>query len=144
MVGLLTAPRGTALYKRLDEENRLLDMVSGNNTDTVINFIPKMNQDTLISGYKNVINTIYSPNYYCKRTMTLLKNYKPAKKKILFQFADLKPLMKSVWFIGLLSKKRRYFWKPLLWTLFCRPRLLSVAVTAGIYGFHFKKVFRDF
>ena len=42
MVGLLNAPYGTKLYKRLEEENRILKGSSGNNTDGSLNFITKM------------------------------------------------------------------------------------------------------
>jgi radical SAM superfamily enzyme YgiQ (UPF0313 family) len=42
MVGLLNAPRGTRLHKRLVEEGRLVKRISGNNTDFTLNFIPKM------------------------------------------------------------------------------------------------------
>ncbi|GAH70253.1 unnamed protein product, partial [marine sediment metagenome] len=41
MVGLLNAPAGTRLYKRLKAENRLLKSFTGDNTDCSLNFIPK-------------------------------------------------------------------------------------------------------
>ncbi|GAH17422.1 unnamed protein product, partial [marine sediment metagenome] len=74
MVGLLNAPRGTRLYQRLVKEDRLLKDVSGDNTDLSINFIPKMNYEALISGYKRVLRTIYSPKHYYERIQTLLRN----------------------------------------------------------------------
>jgi len=37
MVGLLNAPRGTRLYQRLKQENRLLKGFSGDNTDCSLN-----------------------------------------------------------------------------------------------------------
>ncbi|MEN6510609.1 MAG: radical SAM protein, partial [Chloroherpetonaceae bacterium] len=55
MVGLLNAPKGTLLYKRLEREGRITESFSGSNTD--INFSPKMNLNTLIDGYKHIINT---------------------------------------------------------------------------------------
>ena len=61
MVGLLNAPRGTKLYHRLKKENRLLNDPSGDNTDFSLNFIPKMNVEALVDGYKKILNTIYSP-----------------------------------------------------------------------------------
>ena len=63
MVGLLNAPPGTRLYQRLKKENRLLEGISGDNTDCSINFIPKMNYETLINGYQHILNTIYSPRH---------------------------------------------------------------------------------
>jgi len=61
MVGLLHALPSTKLYCRLDKEKRLLKGASGNNTDFSINFIPKMNYEVLIDGYRKILNTVYSP-----------------------------------------------------------------------------------
>ena len=41
MVGLLNAPKGTRLYKRLVQEGRITEDFSGDNTNYTINFIPK-------------------------------------------------------------------------------------------------------
>lgn len=144
MVGLLRAPRGTALYKRMKKENRLLDTLSGDNTDMITNVKTIMDNDVLMAGYRKIINTVYSPKEYCKRTMTFLKNYKPIKKNTRLNFDDLKKLARSAWSMGILNKGRRYYWKPLLWTLIYRPRLMNVTISAAIYGFHFKKIFNNF
>jgi len=71
MVGLLNAPPGTRLYQRLKNENRLVKDFTGNNTDCSLNFIPKMNHETLIDGYKHILNTIYSPEHYYERVNPL-------------------------------------------------------------------------
>ncbi len=81
MVGLLNAPPGTRLYQHLKKENRLLKNSSGDNTDCSINFIPKMNYETLINGYKHILYTIYSPKQYYERVKTFLKAYKPQKRR---------------------------------------------------------------
>ena len=60
MVGRLNALPITKLYKRLEKEQRLLKDTTGDNTDFSINFIPKMNHDTLIKGYKQILDTVYS------------------------------------------------------------------------------------
>src|SRR6185295_7868149 len=53
MVGMLNALPDTQLWKRLDREGRLLGSdATGNNTIATVNFIPKMDVDTLISGYQ--------------------------------------------------------------------------------------------
>ena len=67
MVGLLNAPRGTKLYKKLMSENRLTKPPTGDNMDCTMNFIPKMDIHELLDGYQKVLNTIYSPKYYYKR-----------------------------------------------------------------------------
>jgi hypothetical protein len=67
MVGLLNAPRGTKLYQRLKKENRLLSDMSGDNTDFSLNFVPKMNKETLVKGYQQIVRTIYAPNQFYER-----------------------------------------------------------------------------
>jgi radical SAM superfamily enzyme YgiQ (UPF0313 family) len=142
MVGLLNAPRGTRLYRRLKNEERLLEDASGDNTDCSLNFVPKMKTETLLSGYKKIVRTIYSPRQYYKRVMTFLKQYKPRplKKKSSFEFCYFRAFVKSIWVLGIKGKERLYYWKLLSWTLVMHPRFFSLAVSYAIYGFHFRKI----
>jgi radical SAM superfamily enzyme YgiQ (UPF0313 family) len=142
MVGLLNAPRGTRLYHRLRKENRLLRDCTGDNTDCSLNFIPKMNMETLISGYRNILRTIYSPKLYYERVITFLKEYKPKqlRKKISLRFFYVKAFLKSIWVLGIQGQERLYYWKLISWTLLRRPRFFSLAISFAIYGFHFRKI----
>jgi len=145
MVGLLNAPRGTGLYHRLEKENRLLKEVTGDNTDCSINFIPKMNYDTLIDGYKSILNTIYSSKHYYKRVKGFLREYKPLQEKgFRFHFNHIGALFKSVLFLGIIGKERIHYWRLFFWSLFRHPRLFPLAITFAIYGFHFRKVFENY
>jgi radical SAM superfamily enzyme YgiQ (UPF0313 family) len=142
MVGLLNAPKGTKLYQRLKKENRLLKDMSGDNTDFSINFIPKMKYETLVTGYKNVLDTIYSPRHYYERVVAFLKEYKPRKTAGIskLRFSHITSFMKTVWFLGVTDKGRRYFWRLLILTLLRRPRHFAVSMGLSISGFHFRKV----
>ena len=142
MVGLLNAPRGTRLYHRLKKEDRLLNDLSGDNTDFSLNFIPKMNREMLINGYKKILNTIYSPKHYYKRVITFLKEYKPRdlKKKIYFKFSYFNAFLKSIWLLGIKGKERFHYWKLISWTLVRRPHFFGLAISFAIYGFHFRKI----
>jgi radical SAM superfamily enzyme YgiQ (UPF0313 family) len=142
MVGLLNAPRGTKLYQRLKQENRLLKDMSGDNTDFSINFITKMNYETLISGYKNVLDTIYSPRHYYERVVTFLKEYRPRKTAGISQlrFNHIVSLMKSLWFLGIIDKGRLHFWRLFISTLLRYPRHFPLSVGLSVSGFHFRKV----
>ncbi len=144
MVGILIALPHTQLYERLKKEKRLLNETSGNNTDFSTNFIPRMGYDLLISGYKKVLSTLYSPRHYYERVKTFLREYAPQKeKKMPFRFRPnyLAAFIRSIIVLGIIGKERFHYWRLLFWTLFSRPRLLSQAVTLSIYGFHFRKVF---
>jgi radical SAM superfamily enzyme YgiQ (UPF0313 family) len=142
MVGLLNAPNGTKLYKRLKKENRLVKDMSGDNTDLSINFIPRMKYQTLLTGYKNVLDTIYSPRHYYERVVTFLKEYKPRKTAVISQlrFSHIVGLIKSLWFLGIANKGRRYFWRLLISTLLKRPRHFPLSISLSVSGFHFRKV----
>ncbi|MCL0046408.1 B12-binding domain-containing radical SAM protein [Dehalococcoidales bacterium] len=141
MVGLLQAPKGTRLYQRLKRENRLLRDISGDNMDCSINFIPKMNYETLINGYKKILNTIYSPKQYYERVKVFLKEYKPqGKRRSKLQLCHISAFIKSMWFLGIKERGRRYYWKLLLSTLLRRPRLFPLSVSFAITGFHFRKI----
>lgn len=141
MVGLLNAPPGTKLHQRLKKENRLTKEFSGNNTDCSMNFIPKMHYETLINGYKNILNTIYSPKKYYERVKNFLSEYKPRDGKAFRpQLEYIKAFVRTMWVLGIKEKGRKYYWRLLAWTLLRHPRSFEISVTLAIYGFHFRKV----
>jgi len=143
MVGLLNAPRGTKLYKRLAEEGRILNSMSGDNTDFSINFIPKMEYKTLVDGYKKVLSSIYSPKHYYDRIMRFLKVYNPIQQRArpTININHMVALLKSIFRLGVFGKERLYYWKLFFWALFKRPRLFPMAITFAIYGYHYRKIF---
>jgi radical SAM superfamily enzyme YgiQ (UPF0313 family) len=144
MVGLLNAPRGTKLYKRLLGENRLVNSLTGDNTDFSMNFIPKMSYEGIITGYKKIIDTIYSPKHYYARVKKFLRDYRPTQKKIFHvRWSYIKAGLKSLIILGVIGKERFYYWRLFFWSLFRRPGLFPLAITFSIYGFHFRKVFEQ-
>ena len=141
MVGLLNAPRGTRLYERLKKESRLLRDVTGDNTDFSINFIPKMEWNTLIDGYRRILDSIYSPKLYYERIRTFLREYRPARRQgPLLRIRDLWPVTKALLALGVREKGKGHFWRLLVSTLVKHPRSLREALTAALYGLHFRKV----
>jgi len=144
MVGLLNAPRGTKLHKRLLSEGRLLSDFTGNNTDFSMNFVPQMNPDDLLDGYKAMLNTIYSPKYFYRRATRFLKDFKPRKRIFHLNSNYIGALVKSMFKLGVVGKERMYYWKLFLWTLFRKPQLFSLAILYTIYGFHFRKISTSF
>jgi radical SAM superfamily enzyme YgiQ (UPF0313 family) len=142
MVGLLNAPKNTRLYERLESENRLTTEATGNNTDLSMNFIPKMDTQELLDGYKKIIKNIYSAKPYYKRIRQFLLNYKQphiGKRKI--EYSQMLGFFRSIFIIGLFNKGRREYWKLLTWTLLRRPGLFIDAITFAIYGYHFRIIY---
>ncbi len=141
MVGLLNALPKTKLHHRLIKEERLLKVSSGDNTDFSLNFIPKMDIEKLINGYKKILSTIYSPKHYYKRVKTFLKVYKPInKKKFRFSLNNQIAFIKSIIYLGIIGEMRFHYWRLFFWMILRRPKLFPLAITLSIYGFHFQKI----
>jgi radical SAM superfamily enzyme YgiQ (UPF0313 family) len=146
MVGLLNAPKGTRLYQRLKAENRLTQESSGNNTDFSLNFVPKMKQETLVNGYKEILNSIYEPKNYYSRIKTLLKEYHPKAKTWSLKSSrwNIQGFFNCMWFMGVREKGRRRYWRLMASTLFTRPKSLPLLGTLSIYGYHFRRVIKQY
>lgn len=142
MVGLLTALPGTRLHTRLKEEGRLLGTSSGDNTDGSLNFIPAMNKEVLVAGYQKVLRELYSPKNYYARIDRFFHEFNPASPKTNHLKASrIMAGIKSVFRLGIIGKERFYYWKLVFKVIFKRPKLLPMAVTLTILGFHFRKMF---
>ena len=140
MVGLLQAPYGTRLYKRIQDEGRLTGEQSGDNTDDSMNFQPKMDADVLHEGYHQIISTIYAPKEYYERVRTFLREYQPLRLDTVLDSQHYLALFRSIASIGLRGKARLEYWRLFFWTLFRRPRLFPMAITFAIYGAHFQRI----
>jgi radical SAM superfamily enzyme YgiQ (UPF0313 family) len=142
MVGLLNAPKKTQLYERLKAENRLTTEATGNNTDSTMNFIPRMNYQELMDGYKKIIHHIYSTKPYYQRIRNLLSYYEPRyKKPVRINFNLLKALFKTIFIIGIVNKGRGEYWKLMIWTILRRPGLMTDAIEYSIYGYHYRTIY---
>jgi radical SAM superfamily enzyme YgiQ (UPF0313 family) len=141
MVGLLNAPPGTRLHRRLSSENRLLKGFVGNNTDGSMNFIPKMDHGVLIEGHKEIVTTIYSNKNYYERIRAFLREYKPRKNVFgKIEFQDIQALFKSIWVLGIKEKGKRQYWRLFISTLVKHPRKMPISISLAIYGYHFRKI----
>jgi len=141
MVGLLNAPAGTQLYKRLLGEDRILHNSTGDNTDATLNFIPRMDPKILVEGYREIIKNIYTPKQYYERVRAFLREFPTHKLRGRLAPRDISAFFKSLFRLGIVGKERVQYWRLLFWTLFHRPRHTALAVTLAIYGFHFRRVF---
>lgn len=146
MIGLLTAMPGTRLYKRLEKEGRLLFKASGNNTDVAgsLNFIPKMDRETIVRGYQWVMNSIYSPEMYYKRILEFLKQYRPANQTCL-ESNDFFTFLRSLWYLGVADQtgSSKYYWRLLKESVSRYRKSFTDAITVAIYGYHFRSLFYE-
>lgn len=146
MVGLLNAPRGTRLYKRLADEGRLREEVTGDNTDGSMNFEPRMDRGQLMAGYGQVLRGIYAAGPYYDRVRHFLARFAhtiPRQGTGRLGWTDLAGLVRSIHALGIRGRGRRHYWRLFWESLLLRPRTFSLAMTYAVYGHHFRRVFRQ-
>ena len=140
MVGMLQAPPGTRLFKRLASEHRVSEEFSGDNSDGRTNIIPAMGLDMLIDGYRTIMKQIYSPRKYYQRVRRILKELKGPVATTPVDLQRILAFWRAGLRLGVVGKERFQYWRLLTWTLTRRPRLLPLAVTLAIYGYHFRRI----
>ena len=140
MVGILNAPPGTRLFARLQGENRLISKITGDNVDGTTNIIPKMGIDSLLEGYRTLMGHIYSPKHYYRRVKVFLKEFGVPRAKAPLTFQSFLAFFRSCFLLGVWGKERFQYWKLLFWTLLRKPRVVSLAVTLAVYGYHYRRI----
>lgn len=140
MVGLLQALPGTRLFSRLKREGRVLHDASGNNVEASLNFVPKLDRDILVEGYRSLVKRLYTPRMYYQRILTFLREYRPQGQGVHLSWCDVKAFIKSLWVMGVLSRGRRQYWKFLTKALLFHRRAFPEAMTLAIIGYHFRRV----
>ncbi len=134
MVGMLTALPGTALERRLRREGRLRQQSSGDQFARP-NFAPHMDEAALLAGYAELMSEIYSARAYYDRVQAFVDRAGPVPKRPVAP-DQLASLARAMVGIGILSPRRRHFWRLLARTARRTPRNLVRAVTHAIMGEH--------
>jgi radical SAM superfamily enzyme YgiQ (UPF0313 family) len=140
MVGLLTALPQTRLYHRLRKEGRLETETTGNNTDAVLNFRPKLNREFLLNGYRDLMKRLYEPKAYYQRIRTFMEHHRPNGPRLRLSPADIEAFLKSFWLLGIWHRGRTQYWRFFWSTLLRRPRQFRYAIELAIMGYHFRRV----
>ncbi len=141
MVGLLQAPFGTKLYKRLASEGRVDETWTGDNVDGTSNVHSIMDPALLKEGYQHILRSIYNPRAYYERVRTFLREYRPGTAvRPVPMWSYLTAWLRSIVVLGVRGKERAEYWRLWFWTLLHRPRLFPQAITFAIYGYHFRRV----
>lgn len=139
MVGMLTALPGTRLFKRLQAEGRILRECTGNNFDGVLNFVPRLDRDTLVQGYRTLVKNLYQPKVYYKRVLQCLEEFRPQKPAVV-TWPEMKAVVKAMFVMGLFNRGRRAYWAFVGRVLIYHPRAFADAMTMAIVGYHFRRV----
>jgi radical SAM superfamily enzyme YgiQ (UPF0313 family) len=140
MVGLLTALPETRLYRRLIKEGRIETETTGNNTEAVLNFKPKLDREFLVNGYRELMKKLYEPRAYYQRIQIFLKNYHASGPNLRFSWGDVQAFLKSFWLLGVWHRGRFSYWHFFLNTLIRRPQQFRKGIELAIIGYHFRRV----
>jgi radical SAM superfamily enzyme YgiQ (UPF0313 family) len=143
MVGLLSAMPGTQLYRRMQAENRLAAETHGNNThDFSLDFVPLMDKQKLLDGYKKIIAEIYDPRHYFERCLSLLRRLKIHKTSVRrVQLAEVRAFFHSL-LVQTFSFYGRQYWKFILRATWARPKMFAETISLAVKGHHFFKMTR--
>jgi radical SAM superfamily enzyme YgiQ (UPF0313 family) len=148
MVGLLSALPGTALFRRLAAEGRLLGESSGDNTHELrLNFVPRMDASRLIDAYAEVLTAIYDPKRYFERCDVLLGRLPRRSNAGAAVVAERSAIENARAFILSFARQafsrygRRYL-RFLANTLLRRPWALAKAIEKAIHGYSLIEITR--
>ncbi|MBK6588019.1 MAG: DUF4070 domain-containing protein [Acidobacteria bacterium] len=97
----------------MEREGRLVHQSSGNNTDCSLNFVPKMDRQRLVEGYKAILRTIYSSEEFYQRALDCLSRVRndAAALQRVSVIGVLRSFIKIVLRLGVRDRERLRFWK---------------------------------
>ena len=142
MVGLLSALPSTQLWRRLEQEGRLLGESNGNNTNGELNFVPRMDAELLRQGYRSIMRTIYRPREYYSRTLECLKRISktgPEQNNHSF-IGSIMALSRIVLRLGIIDRERREFWSFVRHVIENHREMFADAMRLAVMGYHFRKI----
>ncbi len=142
MVGLLTALPDTQLWRRLEKEGRLLGESTGNNTNTALNFMPKMDPARLVEGYISIMRTIYNPREYYQRVLDSLKRTpKAVSEPVSYNLlGGLTAFTRLTVKLGVMDGERREFWRFFVTAATNHRNKFIEAMRLAALGYHFRKL----
>jgi radical SAM superfamily enzyme YgiQ (UPF0313 family) len=131
MLNLLQALPNTALWDRLQQENRLTETgISADMIEASFNFLPTRPAAEIVAEYIRTVDRLYEPVKYLARTYRYYLAMRPTRAaagKILspepgsqkvqashLRREDLMALLKVLWRQGVVAGYRRQFWRQLV------------------------------
>ena len=142
MLGLLQALPNTALWTRLNKEDRLIDGVATGEQNTLMNFVPTRPIGEVAYEYLDALWTMYEPTAYLRRCFQHCLNITPnryAQQKVNFPLGKaLRLITKLVWMQGIqMQDIRGQFWRQLWIIARTKPQFLSLYLGLCAVGGHF-------
>ncbi|GAB4529768.1 MAG: B12-binding domain-containing radical SAM protein [Pleurocapsa sp.] len=150
MFGMLQALPLTALWNRLEEEQRLRDTTRKDiNQTTLMNFIPTRPIEDIAREYIEAFWTLYEPERYLDRVYRCFLQLGAPPYKTPFKmpsWVDLRALGIVIWRQGFKRSTRWKFWRHLLGILRHNPGVWEHYLTMCAHNEHFleyRQIVRD-
>lgn len=139
MLSMLQALPNTALWYRLEKEERLYERNGDGNQTTLMNFVPTRSLEEIAHEYVDAFWQLYDPEKYLDRTLRhFMKLGNPKhSKKIQPSGKLIRALLLLCWQQGVLPKSRWKFWRNLGKMLRHNPRYVDLYLTVCGYLEHF-------
>ncbi len=144
MVGLLAAIPATQLWRRLEREGRLTgEDHTGSNTDCNLNFVPKMDPNVLIEGYKSIVRNIYDPGEYYDRALVSLRQVEREHTPEMsggISRKDIATFVRIIAALGVRDRFRGEFWHFMKRVIFEHREKIEEGLTFAALGYHLRKL----
>jgi radical SAM superfamily enzyme YgiQ (UPF0313 family) len=146
MLGILQAPPNTALWDRLEREERLeytnFDDRHSGDQNSLMNFIPTRPKTEIAEEYIDAMWTMFDPQKYLKRCMDQCLNIAdPSFKRQWSNFTLKQELLlfaRVAWHQGIRRAETRVqFWRQLFTMLIRKPKLFDLYISMCAEGEHF-------
>jgi radical SAM superfamily enzyme YgiQ (UPF0313 family) len=136
---LLQALQNTALWQRLEREDRLTGGLGTVHQGAIMNFIPTRPVTEITEEYIDAFWQIYEPMPYLKRTFRcfMMMNGWRGKNNRPITHHEISLFKMICWRQGILRNTRFQFWWQLLVIVLLKPQLLYDYMTALGVGEHF-------
>lgn len=146
IVNILTALKGTDLYHRLEREGRLRGDSTTNSMDMILNFVPQLDSQVLLNGFKRVIGTLYDSQLkdYFDRCLTLYDHlgymHRPRPSGIgrHVTWSTVRHFLRHVF-----SRKGFALLPFIAKTAWRHPRMIGDAAVHAAQGVHFREITRQ-
>ncbi|HIK55299.1 MAG TPA: DUF4070 domain-containing protein [Synechococcales cyanobacterium M55_K2018_004] len=138
-VSLLQALRNTALWNRLDQENRLVDRQTTVHQGSIMNFVPIRPVEEITREYIDTFWQLYEPMAFLKRAFRHFIGMNGWRGRNFPQLTnkELRLLRAICWRQGIVRSTRFRFWWQLGAIALLKPRLLYDYLTTLGIGEHF-------
>lgn len=144
MLGILQAPPNTALWTRLEQEQRLLENADhmGGDQNTLMNFVPTRPLQEIGHEYVEALWAMYEPSAYLKRCLqhclNITLNPYSAQKIYFSPVKAIRLVSRLIWRQGIrMAAVRAQFWRQLWVIVRTKPQFLSLYLGLCAAGEHF-------